>query len=321
MNFAALDLGSNSFHLLVAARDPHGRLVKLMTHREVLQLGRSLDERGELPDWAIARALDTLDRMLAVARSRNATPLVVGTSTLRRATNGEDFVSAAWERLGVRVEVLSGDEEAELAFRGAWTGLDELPSRVAVVDLGGGSVELAVGEAGQGRHTETLPLGFLRFGDLDRSESAIRARVHREAFATADRSRALDPQAWVACGGTARAVAMVLGRSYEQGEPIPADGLREVASTLLAADPRHLTHLGVEPSRRDTIGVAATVLSAVVDCLGAPTLRVSSGGLREGLILRAIAGLDRPPRRPSTPPSRPRQLPIWDLEGASSALG
>lgn len=293
MHFAAMDLGSNSFHLLVAARGSRGELVKLGAHKEVLKLGSSLDASGRLPDESIARALDALETMLAFARFFRAQPIAVGTSALRAAKNGQDFVRAAKRRLGLDVQILSGDEEAALAYSGARSALSGLPARIAVVDLGGGSAEIAVGEREeQCRCTETLPVGFLRFGSS--SESEIRERVAHEAREVAARVRGLSPAACVASGGTARALAKVLGPSARvEGRPIHRDQLRALSRELFYASPTRLLELGVESSRRDAIGVGATVLSALVDELGAPSLRISSGGLREGVLLRQIAASER----------------------------
>ncbi len=293
MHFAAMDLGSNSFHLLVAARGPDGELVKLGAYKEVLKLSSSIDAAGRLPESTIARALDALGTMLAFARFFRAQPIAVGTSALRAAKNGQDFVRAAKRRLGLEVRILSGDEEAALAYSGARSALSGLPARIAVVDLGGGSVEIAVGELQeQCRCTETLPLGFLRFGAS--SESEIRERVAREVREVAARVRGLSPGACVASGGTARALAKVLGPSARvEGRPIQRDQLRSLSRELFHASPARLAELGIEPARRDAIGVGATVLSALVDGLGAPSLRISPGGLREGVLLQQMALSER----------------------------
>jgi exopolyphosphatase/guanosine-5'-triphosphate,3'-diphosphate pyrophosphatase len=292
MHFAAMDLGSNSFHLLVAGRGAHGELVKLGAYKEVLKLSSSIDASGRLPEATVSRALDALGTMLAFARYYRAEPIAVGTSALRAAKNGQDFVRAAKRRLGLKVQILSGDEEAALVYAGARSALNGLPGRVAVVDLGGGSVEIAVGERPeQCSCTETLPLGFLRFGSS--SESEIRERVTREVRDAAERVRSLSPGACVASGGTARALAKLLGPAARvEGRSVHRDALRSLSRELFHADAARLAELGVEPARRDGIGVGATVLSALVDALGAPSLRISSGGLREGVLLRRFADSD-----------------------------
>jgi exopolyphosphatase/guanosine-5'-triphosphate,3'-diphosphate pyrophosphatase len=288
MHFAAMDLGSNSFHLLAATRGARGELVKLGSYKEVLKLAASLDASGRLPDAAMARALDALGTMLAFARFFRAAPIAVGTSALRSAKNGQDFVRAAKARFDLDVQILSGGEEAALVYRGARSALSGLPGKIAVVDLGGGSVEIAVGEGEHCDCTETLPLGFLRFGE--NSESEIRERVAREARAVAERVRDLSPEACIASGGTARALAKILGPSARvEGRPVHRDELRSLSRELFHADEARLGEFGVDPARRDAIGVGATVLSAMVDALGAPSVRITPGGLREGVLLRQLA--------------------------------
>lgn len=311
MHFAAIDLGSNSFHLLAAARGSRGELVKLGSYKEVLRLGACLDGSGRLPHAALSRALDALGTMLAYARSLHALPIAVGTSALRSAKNAHELVRAAKLRFDLDVQILSGDEEAALVYRGARSALAGLPARIAVVDLGGGSVEVAVGDGEHCDCTETLPIGFLRFGGS--SDSEIRERVARSALAVAARVRSLAPEACVASGGTARALAKLLGPAARvEGRPIRREELRALSRELFRADHPRLAELGVEPARRDAIGVGATVLSATVDALGAPCVRISPGGLREGVLLRTLAARDAERSGPSAAraPARPSELAL-----------
>lgn len=312
MPWAAMDLGSNTFHLLVAECGQDGELKKLGAYKEVLRLGSSLDARGALPPAVLGRALDAVGTMLAYARFFRARPLIAGTSALRSATNGELFRTLVRQRFAQDVELLSGGAEATLAYRGARSGLVELPERVAVVDLGGGSLELAVGGPGAPESTATLPLGFLRLG-RGPSQADLRAEVARSARDVVASVRELAPEACVASGGTARALAKILGPSARaEGRPVYRDELASLARELYHADAGRLVDLGVEPSRRETLGAGATILSAFVDALGAPSIRISPAGLREGLVLRAAqaesAGTDRglPSSSTATSTKRPR---------------
>jgi exopolyphosphatase/guanosine-5'-triphosphate,3'-diphosphate pyrophosphatase len=308
MHFAAMDLGSNSFHLLAAARGARGELVRLGSYKEVLKLATSIDDQGALPAPAIERALDAIGTMLAFAKFFRAIPIAVGTSALRSAKNGKDLVRAAKERFELPIDIVSGSEEADLVYHGARSGLAGLSGRVAVVDLGGGSVEVAVGDSSHCRYTGTLPLGFLRFRGAAPTESDVRERVKREAASVAERVRELAPETCVASGGTARALAKILGPAARvEGRPIHRDELRSLARELLHADARRLADLGVDPARRDAIGVGATVLSAVIDALGAPSLRISPGGLREGILLEKFRSLDHPTRPKSARVSAGRE--------------
>jgi len=163
MKLAALDLGSNSFHLLVADMDRSGAFTKLGSHKEVLGLGNVVREHGRLTDQAFDAALSSVSGMVEVARELGAEKLsTVATSALRDARNGQAFVQTCYEQLGVEVELLSGDEEARLAYRGARSALQLTNGRVVVADIGGGSVELASGDGADCDAVQSLPLGFLR---------------------------------------------------------------------------------------------------------------------------------------------------------------
>jgi exopolyphosphatase/pppGpp-phosphohydrolase len=163
MKLAALDLGSNSFHLLVVETDGNQGLTKIGSDKEVLGLGSVVQEYGRLSDVAYGRALDVVGRMATVARELGAVKLLaVGTSALRDARNGAHFCADCSADHGVHIELLSGDDEARLAYRGAQSALPLTNGRVLVADVGGGSVELAVGEGANCETVQSLQLGFLR---------------------------------------------------------------------------------------------------------------------------------------------------------------
>jgi exopolyphosphatase/guanosine-5'-triphosphate,3'-diphosphate pyrophosphatase len=163
MKLAALDLGSNSFHLLVAKLDGSGHFTKLGSHKEVLRLGSVVREHGQLTDAAFDAALSCVSRMATVAHDLGAEKLTaVATSALRDARNGRALLDACRDKLGVTVELVSGDEEARLAYLGARSALSLTTGRVLVADVGGGSVELACGEGQSCDTVQSLPLGFLR---------------------------------------------------------------------------------------------------------------------------------------------------------------
>jgi exopolyphosphatase/guanosine-5'-triphosphate,3'-diphosphate pyrophosphatase len=301
MNLAALDLGSNSFHLLVARANPSGMLTKLTSHKEVLRLGSVVKAHGRLPPAEFQTALDAVARMTAIARAFRAERLVAaGTSALRDAANGAEFCQTASRRFGVEVRLLSGQEEGEIVYRGARHGDRALPSRVAVVDIGGGSVEVAIGEGNRLVNVESLPLGFLRLsqglsGTHRSLHEQVRARVLAEVREAVVRFRSFQPGAWVFSGGTARALAQLVNAGAVE---LDAAELRRVAVEVAVATPSELAALGVDPARTETLGVGASVFSAFVEALGIGALRISPGGLREGLLLQELANFEEVPTRP-----------------------
>lgn len=301
MNLAALDLGSNSFHLLVARANPTGGLTKLTSHKELLRLGGVVKAHGRLPAPVFQEALDAVARMTAIARAFRAERLVAaGTSALRDAANGLEFCQLASRRFGVAVRLLSGREEGEIVYRGARHGCSGLPRRVAVVDIGGGSVEIAIGEGNALVEVESLPLGFLRLSEgLAGSHSAlheqVRARVIADPTGVLARLREQQPEAWLFSGGTARALGSLAGAA---GRELGASELRRLAVEVAIATPEERAARGVDPARTETLGVGASVFGALVETLGIARLRIARGGLREGLLLRELSDMEAAPTRP-----------------------
>jgi exopolyphosphatase/guanosine-5'-triphosphate,3'-diphosphate pyrophosphatase len=248
---------------------------------------------GVIPPEAFRTALDALGELAAEARRYAIDRMVaVGTSALRDAENGDEFVRAARARHGVHVELLSGTDEGRLVYEGARSRLEGVPWRAVVLDLGGGSLEVALGEGPAATLVESLPLGFLRVahalnahGSVD---PAVRARVfeHVRTLGTSvhERLRAAAPDAWIFSGGMARAAANLAGA--RPGEPISGASLERLAERSAQLEPSQLVGLGVAPERARTFALGITLLAAVADLFRIPALRVSPGGIREGLVLR-----------------------------------
>jgi exopolyphosphatase/guanosine-5'-triphosphate,3'-diphosphate pyrophosphatase len=293
VNVAALDLGSNSFHLLVARVGALGRIEKLGSAKRTPRLGESVAATGLIPPEAFRTALDALGELATEARRYPIDRMVtVGTSALRDADNGDDFVRAARARHGVHVELLSGTDEGRLVYEGARSRLEGVPRRAAVLDLGGGSLEVALGEGPGATLVESLPLGFLRVAHtLDARGSVdaeLRARVFEHVHTLGERLderlRAALPEAWIFSGGMARAAANLAG--IKPGEPMSRATLERLADQSAHLQPSQLVGLGVAPERARTFALGITLLLAVTDLFRIPALRVSPGGIREGLVLR-----------------------------------
>jgi len=296
MIVGALDLGSNSYHLLVARAEADGRLTRVGSQKESLKLGALVQAHGLVPPDAFRRAVDTVRTMASRAHALGAERVAaVGTSALREARNGEALVRAMGEASGVFPEIISGDAEGDLVYRGARAGFWGQVDRVGVIDLGGGSVEIVEGEGKQRLHVESLPLGFLRVGRMLNLSGAIDEggrgvvtrlvdTVMREACM---RVRDHAPEAWLLSGGTARALGdLVLA---EPRDALSVRALAELARQLAAHDAVRLRALGVDASRAEGFGLGVLLLSEVVQRLGAREVYVSPGGLREGLVLRELS--------------------------------
>jgi len=297
MRLGALDLGSNSFHLLVARVDSSGRWQKVTGRKAMIRLEEAVAATGRIQPETFARALAAVGELIAVARDHDARDVVLaGTSALREAENGRAFAAAVHARHGLPVEILSGEDEGRLVYHGARSRLAELPARVGVLDLGGGSVEVAVGEDDTCLFSASLPLGFLRLartldarGGLDPARLAgVVAHVRAVAEPLLPELRTLAPRAWLLSGGTARALGRVLG--LEPGAALSARKLLVEAERFAREDASRLVGLGVEPARARGFGLGVLTLATLAEAAGAPAVRVTPGGLREGILLREIGG-------------------------------
>src|ERR1700761_7275723 len=156
---AAVDLGSNSFHMVVA-RYIHGQIVIMDRLREMVRLGAGVDEDGRIDKDVAARALACLERFGQRLRDMHASRVrVVGTNALRVARRKQAFLERAREALGFPIEIVSGIEEARLIYSGVAHHLPTEPGRRLVVDVGGGSTELIVGERHEPLQLESLQMG------------------------------------------------------------------------------------------------------------------------------------------------------------------
>lgn len=290
---AAIDLGSNSFHMVVA-RANDGQLAVLDRIKEMVQLGAGLDERRNLSAEAQARALATLDRFGQRLRgfpSENVK--AVGTNTLRMARNAEGFLEKAEEALGHPIEIVSGIEEARLIYSGVTRSLPPGDSRRLVVDIGGGSTELVVGQKTKPLDLESLYVGCVAMMRLHFPDGKISPKRFRRAEVAAlqelervqKRFRKIGWDVAIGASGTIRAVLSV-AQGLERGKgTITRDSLKKLRAAVLSFD--DIEHLGLEGLNRARANVfpgGLAILGAVFESLEIDEMRVSDSALREGLL-------------------------------------
>ncbi len=290
--FAAVDLGSNSFHLIVAY-DQDGRLQVVDRHKEMVRLAEGLTPSGTLSAGAAARALDCLERL--AQRIRHLPPeniRIVGTNTLRKARDSQDFIERAEKALGHRIEVISGREEARLIYLGVSHSHEDNYDTRLVADIGGGSTELILGRQFQPRLMESLhmgcvamsaehfPNGRIRIGGVVNAENA--ARQELEVIEHVYRAHGWDTA--IGASGTIMAIQDAIQElSGERG--ITADGIAAVRRRLV--DVRHVDAIDLESlnvERRPVFPGGVAILAAIFAALGIKRMTVSDGALREGLL-------------------------------------
>ncbi|MCB9897475.1 MAG: exopolyphosphatase [Planctomycetes bacterium] len=289
---AALDLGSNSFHMIVAGLRG-GEPVVIDRIREQVQLAAGLDEKGRLADDAKQRALECLRRFGQRLADLHASHVrAVGTNTLRAARD-RAFVEQAREALGHPIEIISGREEARLVYLGvAHTLADDRGSRL-VVDIGGGSTECILGERFEALETHSLSMGCVRYSQRYFPEGVIDKESFRKAVLGARlelrtverRFRDIGWTSAVGSSGTIRAVASVLRESGWARERITADGLRALRKALIGAGRVDALELpGLKPERAAVFPGGVAVLVAVFEAFELEEMSWSPGALREGVL-------------------------------------
>lgn len=289
--YAALDLGSNSFHLLLAEfRDQ--RMVRLHTDRAMVRLAEGLDsERNLAPDVA-ERALEALRRFAPVIRGLPADKVrIVGTNTLRIAsTRADGFLEAAEAILGAPIEIISGIEEARLIYSGVMAAAEGPPRLRCVVDIGGGSTEFVRGVESP-RQLQSVNIGCVAFnrrffdnGKIDAGKRNNFVRARRAAQAELQELRHMADEALVVgASGTIKSVARVLN----DGELLPIhrrdlDKLADRVASCKTVNAIDLPQL--EPQRRPVFAAGLAILHGIFRELDIEVMHVSPFAIREGIV-------------------------------------
>ena len=291
---AAIDLGSNSFHMIVA-RMTEDQLQVIDRLREMVQLAAGLDSRQRLSEAAQDRALDCLSRFSQ--RLRDIPPSrvrIVGTNTLRQARNGKDFLLRAEAVLNHPVEVISGMEEARLIYLGVAHSSANLEGRRLVVDIGGGSTELIIGEGFEPLQLESLNMGCVSmtrrcFADGRIREADVRLAELAVSLNMEPITLAFQDLGWgqvIGASGTIRAIQDVVVSEGWSREGITLTGLHRLREALLEEGKvaAIAARWNLEPARAAVFPGGFIVLYGLCQALAVESLQVSDGALREGLV-------------------------------------
>lgn len=304
MRVGVLDIGSNTGHLLVV--DAHGGAAPLpaFSYKEPLRLTEHLDESGAVSQAGIDALTTFTAEALVVAEDKGCEDMMgFATSAVRDALNCDAVLEHVRERTGVVIEVLPGEDEARLTFLAVRRWFGWSAGRLAVFDIGGGSLEIAGGGDEAPDVAWSLPLGagrlarqFFEEGLLDedairRLRKQIRAEIARDA---GNLLRAGTPDRAVATSKTFRSLARICGAPSSAEGPLVPRSLRQSDLTewipkLIAMSPEELAHLpGVSPSRTAQIVPGALVAEAVMDIFDLGALEICPWALREGVILERL---------------------------------
>lgn len=290
---AAIDMGSNSFHMIVA-RVHHNEIRPVERFGERVQLAAGMKE-NQLSDDAIARGLACLSRFSqALDKLQPDQVRVVGTNALRAAKNAKVFIDTAEKLIGYPVEVISGREEARLVYLGvAHTLSDDQDARL-VIDIGGGSTEFVIGERFEPRLLESLHMGCVTYRDRFFPNGKISSKRFERAYHAAYQEvlsirKAYKNHGWhnaVGSSGTMRSVQQMIVNQGWSEEGITLENLAQLTQLLLKY--RHVDELsalpGLSERRRSVIVPGVAIISGAFEALGINIMQVSSGALREGVV-------------------------------------
>ncbi len=295
--YAAIDLGSNSFRLEIGQMDA-GQLRHVEYLKETVRQGNGLDAERKLSDEAMARGWDCLARFAErIAGFQPSQVRAVATQTLREARNRDVFLDKAKRILGFPIEVIAGKEEARLIYLGVAHLLPQSPERRLVVDIGGRSTEMILGQQTSASTLESYRVGSVAWSMQFFSDGVWTAAAFKSAEIAAkavleESSTLFSRTHWDKCygsSGTAGAVSDVLtAAGWPQGH-ITREGLVWLKAHLLKAQtPEHLGLEGIKEDRKPVIGGGLAVLHAVFDLLHIDTMQMAQGALRHGALYDLI---------------------------------
>jgi exopolyphosphatase / guanosine-5'-triphosphate,3'-diphosphate pyrophosphatase len=306
---AAVDLGSNSFHLEIG-RVVDGQIYPLDAVREVVRLGGGLSADKRIDRGTQARALEALAKMAERLRgfSRQAVR-AVGTNTLRVAKNAPQFLREARQALGFPIEVISGREEARLIYLGVAHALPAATHRRLVVDVGGGSTECIIGTGLEPQLTESLYMGCVSYslryfpdGRIDKGRMKAAELAARQELAGMVRAyRAMGWEEAVGSSGTARSVENILRENGFAQQGLTREGLERLRSLLIKCERADAGRIaGLRPNRAPVLPGGVAIMGVVLEELGIEAMRVSDAALRHGVLYDLLGRVEHRDMRQAT---------------------
>jgi exopolyphosphatase/guanosine-5'-triphosphate,3'-diphosphate pyrophosphatase len=302
LKLALLDIGSNSIHMVLTEIQPDFSSKVIDRFKDVTRLGEETFKEGLFSPEAIAKGTEVVRTLVTLARNRGFTRIeAVATSAVREASNGGDLIEAIEQQTGVRVRVITGQEEARLIYLGVRQGMDFGKRNVLIADVGGGSVELMVGNQDALLHAASLKLGAIRMKDLylrtdatpsagrlERLEDAVQAQLK----VALPRFKKVGFDEFVGTSGMIGNLAEIM-HLEKTGRPIPQQNLARfslkdviAAEKLLIKTPlKHRAEIpGVDPKRADVLVPAVIVLRTLMERLDLSEVIICDRTIREGLL-------------------------------------
>ncbi len=299
-NYAAIDLGSNSFHLLVA-NFKSGQIFPIDSVKHMVRLAAGLDENKNISPEYLAKAYESLQSMSErIQNIPDSQIRIVGTNTLRVAKNARQFLEQAEQILGHEIEIISGREEARMLYLGVAQSTSDNPARKLVMDIGGGSTELIIGDGMKPEKRESLYMGCVSYTKQYFKQGIINQANWNRAVIHA--LQELNPfvqsfknQGWnhsVGASGTMRATAAILEANQWAPSGITLEGIEQMKNRCFELG--HIDQLntldGLSEERRPVFIGGLAIVYALMKTFSIEQMDVSGGALREGLIYEMLDG-------------------------------
>jgi exopolyphosphatase/guanosine-5'-triphosphate,3'-diphosphate pyrophosphatase len=301
---AAIDIGTNSIHMIVVRINPHiPSFSAIATEKDTVRLGERCAQTGRLQESAMLRALQALQRFRDICTSLKVEEMViVATSAVREAPNGNEFIDQIRNALGLQVEIISGQEEARRIYLGVLSAMELQGQPHVIIDIGGGSTELILGDGHDPQFLSSTKVGAVRLTDLflpsdpiearesDRLQGYVRGMMERST----DEINSLlgkNPIKLIGTSGTIEAIVSVIAKEKLGAVPNPLQGyqvsfadVQNLCQRLLKMSLAERTEL-LKGRRGEIIVAGAVILTETMQLLGAEMLTVCGRSLREGLIV------------------------------------
>lgn len=292
---ASLDLGSNSFHLLLA-RKIKGELSIIKRLGEKVQLAAGLSIHNRLSEEAQQRGFECLKLMAPFLQGLNENQVaLVATNTLRAAHNAKEFIDRAEAILGLPIEIIAGREEARLIYVGVVNSNPKIAEKRLVIDIGGGSTEFIIGEGSEATLLESLHMGCVSYTSRYFTKKNITAQHFEHAYLAARGELLYIQKRFIAQGwqvahgssGTMKTLSLILGKG--KFASLTMAGLKQMKDELLATgSPEQWIQYGIRPERINIVPAGLAISLAIFESLGIQSLDYSDGALREGVLYELL---------------------------------
>jgi len=305
---AAIDIGTNSFHLIVARVDDKGIIKVLTRDKETVRLGKSSTDMKYISEQAMQRGISTLKRFKLICDSYKAGIRAVATSATREALNKDEFITRVLEATGIKIEVVSGFEEARLIYSGVLQALPVMKEKILLIDIGGGSTEFLVGEKGKVLYANSIKIGAVRLTEKYfpegkfKKENIVEARLYVKSMINHifRDIREFNFSAVIGTSGTITNIGMMINteengladENYNYNNfTFNVDSFSNISKKIVRCE--KLSDLkeikGLDSERTDIITSGTIILEQIINELKIGKITLSNYALREGIIFDTIS--------------------------------